>query len=93
MTLSIEEHQRKMQKLQATHKRKQERSQREKGLIIINTGLGRFPLMNCTIPTFMPCPSARKAIPSAAVVFPLPSSCLSGCSIRAPPLFPVCLSR
>ena len=41
MTLSIEEHQRKMQKLQATHKRKQERSQREKGLIIINTGLGK----------------------------------------------------
>ncbi len=31
------------------------------------------PLMNCTIATFMPWPRQRRAIPSAAVVFPFPA--------------------
>ena len=41
MTRSEEEPQRTMQKLQATHQRRQKSSQREKGLIIVNAGLGK----------------------------------------------------
>ena len=41
MSSSEAEHKRKMQKLQATHQRKQKRSQGEKGLIIVNAGLGK----------------------------------------------------
>jgi len=33
--------------------------------------------MNCTINTFSPCPTQRKAVPRAAVVFPLPGPVLT----------------
>ncbi len=32
-----------------------------------------LPLMNWIMPVLRPCPDARSAVPSAAVVFPLPS--------------------
>src|SRR5919108_5588089 len=42
-------------------------------LAAIRTSPGfHFPLMNCTIHTRQPCPMARKAVPRAAVVLPLP---------------------
>jgi hypothetical protein len=31
-------------------------------------------LMNCTIKTFRPCPTAHIAVPETAVVFPLPGT-------------------
>lgn len=41
MNISEKEHKRRMRKVKETHKRKQARAQREKGLIVVNTGLGK----------------------------------------------------
>jgi hypothetical protein len=38
----------------------------------LRSPVDHLPLTNCTTPTFMPLPMARKIIPKAAVDLPLP---------------------